>query len=132
VAWRVRAIRGAITASDNSATAIQEAVNELLDALEAHNSLDPDEIVSMTFSVTQDLDAVFPASVARQRPQWRNVPLLDVQQMHVKGDLQYCIRCLIYFNTPDPKIEVYHPYLRKAQHLRPDWCLSQSGLHPNR
>jgi len=130
VAWRVRAIRGAVTASDNSVEAIREAVHELLDVLEAHNPLDPSEIVSMTFSVTRDLDAVFPASIARERPRWRNVPLLDVQQMYVEGDLQYCIRCLVHFNTADPNVEIYHPYLRNAQHLRPDWSLTRSGLQP--
>jgi len=130
VAWRVRAIRGAVTASDNSVEAIREAVHELLDVLEAHNPLDPAEIVSMTFSVTRDLDAVFPASIAREQPRWRNVPLLDVQQMHVEGDLQYCIRCLVHFNTADPNLEIYHPYLRNAQHLRPDWSLARSGLQP--
>jgi chorismate mutase len=105
-------------------------VHELLDVLEAHNPLDPAEIVSMTFSVTRDLDAIFPASIARERPRWRNVPLLDVQQMHVEGDLQYCIRCLVHFNCADPSVEVHHPYLRNAQHLRPDWSLTRSGLQP--
>lgn len=132
MAWRVRAIRGAITASNNTAEAIREAVNELLDALEKSNPLDPEEIVSITFSVTRDLDAVFPASIARERPLWRNAPLLDVQQMYVEGDLQHCIRCLVHFNTPDPRVEIYHPYLRQAQHLRPDWSFAQPGLHPNR
>ncbi|NER98142.1 MAG: chorismate mutase, partial [Symploca sp. SIO1B1] len=35
VEWRVRAIRGAITASENTVEAIREAVTELLDELEA-------------------------------------------------------------------------------------------------
>lgn len=128
VAWRVRAIRGATTASENSVGAIREAVNELLDALEAQNQLNLEEIISVTFSVTQDLDATFPASIARERPQWDQIPLLDVQQMYVERDLNYCIRCLVYFNTPNPDQEICHPYLRQAQHLRPDWSLSQSGL----
>jgi chorismate mutase len=108
--------------------AIREAVHELLDELEAHNRLDMDEIVSVTFSVTKDLDAIFPAAIARERPHWSNVPLLDVQQMHVEGSLKYCIRFLIHFNTPDPTIEIYHPYLRNAKNLRPDWTLAQAAL----
>jgi chorismate mutase len=121
VSWRVRAIRGATTVSENSADAIREAVQELLDELEACNTLDLNEIVSVTFSVTQDLDALFPASVARSRPGWTNVPLLDVQQMHVQGSLERCIRILIHFNTPDPFCTIHHPYLRRAKALRPDW-----------
>lgn len=126
--WRVRAIRGATTVPENSVEAIREAVHELLDELEAHNRLDMDEIVSVTFSVTKDLDAIFPAAIARERPHWSNVPLLDVQQMHVEGSLKYCIRFLIHFNTPDPTIEIYHPYLRNAKNLRPDWTLAQAAL----
>ena len=128
VEWRVRAIRGATTASENTPEAIREAVAELLDELEAHNQLDPEEIISATFSVTRDLDAIFPASVARERPRWQNVPLLDVQQMHVEGSLERCIRFLIHFNTPNPNVEIYHPYLRQAKSLRPDWILAQTSL----
>jgi chorismate mutase len=128
VSWRVRAIRGATTVSENSAEAIREAVQELLDELEACNTLDLDEIVSVTFSVTQDLDALFPASVARSRPGWTNVPLLDVQQMHVAGSLERCIRLLIHFNTPDPLCAIHHPYLRRAKALRPDWNLAPVTL----
>lgn len=125
--WRVRAIRGATTVPENSVEAIREAVHELLDELEAYNHLDPNEIVSVTFSVTRDLDAIFPATIARERPQWSNVPLFDVQQMYVQGSLERCIRFLIHFNTPDPDVVIYHPYLRQAKHLRPDWTLAQAA-----
>lgn len=126
--WRVRAIRGATTVSENSVGAIREAVHELLDELEFHNQLEMDEIVSIIFSVTRDLDAVFPAAIARERPHWSNVPLFDVQQMYVEGSLERCIRFLIHFNTPNPDIEIYHPYLRQARNLRPDWTLAQAAL----
>ena len=128
VGWRVRAIRGATTVPENTVVAIREAVHELLDELERHNSLDMDEIVSVTFSVTSDLDAIFPAAIARERPHWNNVPLLDVQQMYVKGSLERCIRFLIHFNTPNPHVEIYHPYLRQARQLRPDRILTQTAL----
>ncbi|NJN58347.1 MAG: chorismate mutase [Leptolyngbyaceae cyanobacterium SL_5_9] len=121
--WKVRAIRGATTVSENSAEAIREAVRELLDELESLNPIDPDDIVSATFSVTRDLDAIFPAAIARERPHWQNVPLLDVQQMHVEGSLERCIRLLIHINMPAPLAEVHHPYLRQAKNLRPDWSL---------
>lgn len=126
--WRVRAIRGATTAAENSVVAVREAVNELLDEIEARNSLDLDEVVSVTFSATRDIDRVFPAAIARQRPNWQHVPLLDVQQMYVKTDLPYCIRCLIHFNTPDPALSIQHVYLRQARNLRPDWSLSEATL----
>jgi chorismate mutase len=126
VHWRVRAIRGATTVPVNSKEAIAQAVTELLDELETHNRLDPTEMVSVTFSVTKDLDAVFPAAIARQRPGWDQVPLMDFQHMYVEGSLERCIRLLVHFNTPDPEAKVYHPYLRRAKDLRPDLALSSA------
>ena len=117
----MRAIRGATTAADNTEKAICEAVTELLDDLEENNKFDPDQIVSVIFSVTRDLDAVFPAAIARKRPCWENVPLLDVQHMYVHSDLKYCIRLLIHINLPTSNPDIYHPYLRHARYLRPDW-----------
>ena len=122
--WRVRAIRGATTVSENTVEAIREAVTELLDELDAHNQLDPNDIISATFTATRDLDAIFPAAIARERPNWDNVALLDVQQMHVEGSLPRCIRFLIHVNVP-VSLEIHHPYLRGAKNLRPDWSLAQ-------
>jgi chorismate mutase len=101
---------------------------ELLDELEASNELDPEEIISAIFTTTRDLDATFPAAIARERPQWKDVPLLDVQQMHVEGSLPMCIRFLIHVNTPKHTHEIHHPYLRRARNLRPDWSLAQIGV----
>ncbi|MEB3314303.1 MAG: chorismate mutase [Cyanobacteriota bacterium] len=117
---RVWAIRGAVTAAENSKTAMAEAVTELLEALEARNRLDPACIISATFSVTRDLDALFPAAIARQRPGWNQVPLLDVQHMHVAGSLPRCIRLLLYVQLPPSQATVQHAYLREAEALRPD------------
>lgn len=125
VEWRVRAIRGATTASENTVAAIREAVMELLDELETHNQIHQDEIISAIFTATPDLDAIFPAAIARERPQWDNVALLDLQQMYVEGSLERCIRCLIHVNTLVSQAQIYHPYLRQAKNLRPDWSLTQ-------
>ena len=120
--WRVRAIRGATTVPENSVAAITEAVTELLDELEDNNPLIADDMISVTFSVTSDLDAIFPAAIARQRPTWDTVPLLDVQHMQVSGSLPMCIRFLIHAYMGIPKADIYHPYLRGASGLRPDWA----------
>jgi chorismate mutase len=126
--WRVRAIRGATTVSENTVEAISEAVLELLVALEKRNQLDPENMISAVFTATRDLDAVFPAQIARQRPHWDGVALMDVQQMHVAGSLPKCIRFLIHANLPiDRSIE--HPYLRGASHLRPDLSLGSASKY---
>ncbi|MEL7504587.1 MAG: chorismate mutase [Cyanobacteria bacterium J06554_6] len=124
--WRLRAIRGATTVTNNTVEAVRSAVDELLDALEAHNAVDPDQIVSVTFSVTPDIDAVFPAKIARQRSGWDTVPLLDVQHMQVEGSLSHCIRLLMHVYIPAIAPSVHHPYLRGASNLRPDWASSLS------
>ena len=118
--WKVRGIRGAITVSENSREAIAEAVTELLDDIEAHNSFNSEDISYVFFTTTPDLDAVFPAAIARVRPGWDKVPLLDLQQMTVPGSLPYCIRILIQINTTLPQSAIAHRYLRKAYYLRPD------------
>lgn len=120
VEWRMQAIRGATTVSKNVADEIAIATHELLDAIETHNRLSPEHIISVTFSVTRDLDALFPAAAARQRPGWDRVPLLDVQHMHVPGSLPQCIRVLIHTQVPVLHEEICHVYLREAQTLRPD------------
>jgi chorismate mutase len=120
---RGKAIRGATTARKNTEEEIATAVSELLQELEYRNRIDPDRIVSIIFTVTKDLDAVFPAAIARRvRPNWSNVALMDVQQMHVEGSLPRCIRFLIHANLPTNVI-IYHPYLRGASNLRPDRSL---------
>ena len=113
----LRALRGATTATANSREAIQEAVEELLNALVERNNLSGEHILSLTFSVTADLDACFPAAIARKRPGWDGVALLDCQQMAVAGDLKRCIRLLAHVWLEQPE---RHAYLRDAAKLRPD------------
>ncbi|MEY3331745.1 MAG: chorismate mutase [Cuspidothrix sp.] len=125
--WQMRAIRGATTVAENSVEAIRDSVTELLDELEQRNKLQPDDMISVTFSVTKDLDAIFPAAIARSRPLWDSVAMLDVQQMHVEGSLPRCIRFLIHAYLPS-STAVHHIYLRQAAKLRPDWSLPQT-LH---
>ncbi|WP_414529911.1 chorismate mutase [Nodularia chucula] len=120
----MRAIRGATTVGENSIEAITEAVTELIDELEQRNQLPPEQMISVTFSVTRDLDAIFPAAIARSRSGWDNVAMLDVQQMHVEGSLQRCIRFLIHAYLP-ASTAINHIYLRQAAKLRPDWSLTQ-------
>lgn len=123
--WRVRGVRGATTVEANTYTALERAVLELMEEIEAQNDIDPREIVSATFSVTADIDVVFPAKIARSRSHWEHVPLLDVQQMHVEGSLERCIRVLIHVNTLLEQHQIKHVYLNGARDLRPDLVYAQ-------
>ena len=114
---QLTALRGATTAAANTPEAIAEAVHELLDALAERNQLGGEQLLSITFSVTADLDACFPAAIARRRAGWGAVALLDCQQMAVAGDLPRCIRLLAHAWLLQP---ARHAYLREAARLRPD------------
>ena len=113
------ALRGATTSEKNSVNSITLAVDELLSELVSRNNLIPDQIISVTFSVTKDLDACFPASIARRKTGWEKIALLDCQQMFVKDDLSKCIRLLAYVFLPNEQMP-QNPYLGKAKNLRPD------------
>lgn len=116
---QLKALRGATTAASNTQAAIAEVVQELVLALLQRNQLDPEQLLSVTFSVTADLDACFPAAIARRLPGWDGVALLDCQQMAVQGDLPRCIRLLAHAWL-EAERDPLHPYLRQASGLRPD------------
>ncbi|WP_320667223.1 chorismate mutase [Prochlorococcus sp. MIT 1307] len=116
---QLKGIRGATTSQSNEVEAIDSSVTELVEALVERNKLKPEQIVSITFSVTTDLNACFPAAIARRQPGWDNVALLDCQQMSVPGDLKNCIRILAHVFLPINQ-KPQHPYLGEAISLRPD------------
>ncbi len=119
--YKMAFIRGATTASGNSIEEIEDAVVELINELISRNHLIKTNLLSMTFTVTNDLDACFPASVARKCNGLDSVAFLDCQQMYVTNDVDYCIRIMAQVLLP-PDNTVKHPYLRGAAKLRADRC----------
>ena len=117
----ITAIRGATTSSGNTSKEIENSVVELIDELILRNSLDPKNILSITFSVTKDLDACFPASIARKCFGLDSVAFLDCQQMYVPNDVDFCIRLMALVILPTGST-INHPYLRGASKLRSDRC----------
>ncbi len=117
----VIAIRGATTSSGNTVNEIENSVVELIEELILRNSLEPEKILSITFSVTKDLDACFPASIARKRFGFNSVAFLDCQQMHIPNDVNFCIRLMALVIMPTSS-SINHPYLRGASNLRTDRC----------
>jgi len=96
----VTAIRGATTSSGNTSKEIENSVVELINELISRNNLDPQKILSITFSVTKDLDACFPASIARKFNGLDSVAFIDCQQMHVSNDVDFCIRIMAQVLLP--------------------------------
>ena len=115
---RLIALRGATTVQDNAAEPILAATEELMHELLARNKLDPGSIVSCIFTLTEDLDAEFPAVAARHIGLSR-VPLLCAREIPVPGALPRVIRVLMHCYPP-VGIDPQHVYLGEARKLRLD------------
>ena len=119
--YKFKVIRGATTATGNTFEEIENAVIELINELISRNNLKSKNLLSITFSVTKDLDACFPASIARKCKGLNSVAFLDCQQMYVHNDINFCIRLMAQVLLPADQ-SVNHPYLRGASKLRADRC----------
>lgn len=115
----VRALRGAITVEENTREEILHAVKEMLSETISRNEISEEDIISIIFTMTSDLNAAFAAAAVRE---WgiTSVPLLDLVQPEVKGSLTKCIRMMMHINTEKTNKELHHVYLKGARILRPD------------
>jgi len=114
-----RAIRGAIGVEVNSEDAIMSAARELLERIVTANGLSVEDVASVVFTATPDLDAAYPARAARELG-WTSTPLLCMQEMVVAGSMPRCIRVLVHWNTEREPSQIQHVYLGRARVLRPD------------
>jgi len=115
----VRAIRGATTIKTNSEEEIISKTIEVLEIMVKKNEIDLKDIISVFFTVTDGINAVFPAVAARKLG-WELIPLLCTREINVPGSLTNCIRILIHLNTEKKQEELKHIYLHEAKKLRPD------------
>ena len=115
------AIRGATTSKGDTNVFIKEAVIELIQELITLNKLNEEDIISITFTVTNDLTSCFPAAIARKYFNLNSVAFLDCQQMFVPDDIDFCIRLLALVNLESNRNPL-HPYLNGSSKLRPDRC----------
>ncbi len=119
-----RGIRGATTVTENTRAEILSATTELLQLIIRQNDLKSEDIVSAIFSLTEDLDAEFPALAARTLG-WTEVPLLCAREIPVPGSLGKCIRVLLHVNTTRSQAEMRHVYIRGAVNLRPTFAIQE-------
>ncbi len=113
----IRGIRGATTVANNNKEEIIAATRELLSEIEKKNQLKIEEIASVIFSTTKDLNAEFPAAAARELG-WNETPLLCTCEIDVPKSLPTCIRILLLVNSDKKQNEMKHIYLREAVNLR--------------
>lgn len=116
---RCLGIRGATTVDVNTREAIVEATAELLAAMIEKNGVGQDDVASMFFTTTRDINAEFPAVAARTLG-WTQTALLCAHEMDVPGALPMTLRVLLHVNTEKKPGDINHIYLREARRLRPD------------
>ena len=115
----VRAARGAIRVAEDRPEAVWSATERLLGIMLERNGVEAEQIVSVFFTVTEDLRSAFPAEAAR-RMGLGGVPLMCAQEIPVAGSMPGVVRILLHFHTPRRQAEVVHPYLDGAESLRDD------------
>ena len=126
----VRAFRGATQLSADSKAEMREAVVELLREILSANSISNDDLISILFTATPDLQSDFPAAGVRELG-LVDVPLICAQELDVKGSLPRTIRLLVHANSSLSRSQVTHIYLRGASVLRPDLAKKASSSSTN-
>ena len=116
---RMRAVRGATTVDEDTKESILKATAELLEEMIARNDLAREDLVSIIFTATADLRAVFPAEAARGIG-ISDVPLLCARELDVEGAMPRCVRVLLHAYTERDLHAIRHVYLGDAKKLRSD------------
>src|SRR5246127_3108617 len=115
----VRAVRGAVQVDSDDRDAILDATAELVTEVMSRNDLTTDDVISVVFTATPDLDAEFPALAARKIG-FHDVPLLCASEIGVPGAMPRVVRLLMHVETGKPRSALEHVYLRGAVALRLD------------
>lgn len=121
-----RGIRGATTVTKNEEAEILRETVVLLREIVERNDVIAENISNVWITMTNDLDATFPARAIREIEGWEMVPLMCSTEIPVKGSLPKCIRLMVQINTDKSQREIRHVYLNEAQKLRPDLSESKS------
>ncbi|MBD3276188.1 MAG: chorismate mutase [Candidatus Marinimicrobia bacterium] len=120
---KCRGVRGATTIQENTREAILQETENLLSEMVRANEINQEDIGSVIFTTSTDVNAEYPA-VAARRLGWYDQALLCGHEMDVPGGLEKCIRVLIHWNTTKNASEITHVYINGAEVLRPEHAIS--------
>lgn len=115
----VRALRGATTVDADTTEQIEERIIALLAELFERNGIHHDDLISIVFTATSDINSAFPAAAARAFG-LGDVPLLCAQELDIVDGTPLCLRVLIHLNTERGRDELHHIYREGAKGLRDD------------
>jgi chorismate mutase len=116
---RVIGIRGATTASEDSATEVLAATRTLLEEMLQRNNVAGDDLISIFFTATPDISSAFPAAAGRELG-FIDVPLFGAAELGVSGAPERCLRILVQCYSDRTRAEVRHIYTGGATVLRTD------------
>jgi chorismate mutase len=122
----IRGIRGATTVRENSADEILDKTEVLLKEMVEENRVEPLDIATILITVTDEIDAVFPAKALRRLVGFTFVPVTCAREIPVPNSLSHCIRVMMTVNTNLAPHEIKHVYQERAIDLRPDLRLTNS------
>lgn len=115
----IRGVRGAVCAIDNTREAIFDATRQLVEEMITANEIVAEDVASIFFTTSPDLNADFPAHVLRKMG-YLQIPLMCATEIDVPGGIPRTIRALIHLNTEKKQSEIRHIYVGEASRLRPD------------
>jgi chorismate mutase len=113
-----RAVSGAIQVAQNARGTIHEGASRLVNEMLSRNGIQEREIVSILFSLTDDLTAANPATGLRAFG-FASTPLFCCQEPRIEGAMPRVIRILLTWESESPTERV-PVYLEGAAALRPD------------
>jgi chorismate mutase len=115
----VRALRGATTVDVDTTDDISARTQALVSAMLERNEVDKEDLISIIFTATDDVHAMFPATAARSLG-LGDVPLLCARELDVDGGTPRCIRVLMHLTTERARQDLHHVYLEGARGIRDD------------
>lgn len=121
----VRAFRGATCLLADDFTEMTEAVVEMVDEIMARNKLAESDLISIIFTVTNDLVSGFPATALRSAG-FSDVPLMCATEIPVPGAPTRTVRVMIHAESELERADVNHIFLRGAEVLRGSQIVSGS------
>jgi chorismate mutase len=113
------ALRGATTIKENSVGYIKEASLELFEELIKANSIALEDIVSIIFSCTEDVNKDYPGKFVREHYKLSNTAIMHFNEMKVENSLPLCIRIMLLINKASAE-NIKFVYLNNAKTLRRD------------
>lgn len=115
-----RGVRGATTVEHNEEKEILAHTKELLLEMIQKNHIKPEMVSHVFISMTNDLNATFPAKALREIEGWTFVPVMCMQEIDVSDSLEKCIRIMMVVRTTKDQHLIEHVFHRQAVKLRPD------------